>query len=219
MLGIFLALIITILFYVARKVLILRESIGSCIPEGTKTMIPPMIILILAWTLKAMTTGLGASEFVANSIGTASGNCSTSCRRSSLWWAVSSCSPQAHPVEHSASRPRSLSLYSHGQTRPCWSSPSLPVWRVPYAATTALPISDTTIMSSAGAHYNHVNHVSTKLPYAITAACVSFVTYIIAGFVRNAFICLPIGATLMLATLFIIRRVTVKDRVQAEEST
>ncbi|MCC8177022.1 MAG: hypothetical protein LIO91_11440 [Bacteroidales bacterium] len=115
MLGIFLTLIITVLFYATRKVLTLRESIGNCIPEGTKTMIPPMIILILAWTLKAMTTSLGASEFVANAVGTASGNCSTSCRRSSLWRAVFSRSPQAHPGEHSVSRPQSLPLCSQGQ--------------------------------------------------------------------------------------------------------
>lgn len=70
------------------------------------------------------------------------------------------------------------------------------------------PISDTTIMASAGAQCNHVNHVSTQLPYAITAAAVSFVTYVIAGFVQNAFICLPIGIVLMVGTLMVIRKVT-----------
>lgn len=70
------------------------------------------------------------------------------------------------------------------------------------------PISDTTIMASAGGQCNHVNHVSTQLPYAITVAAVSCVTYVIAGFVRNAFICLPIGIILMIGTLYVIKVVT-----------
>ena len=68
------------------------------------------------------------------------------------------------------------------------------------------PISDTTIMASAGAQCNHVNHVSTQLPYAITAAAVSFVTYIIAGFVQTAWIALPVGIVLMLIVLFILKQ-------------
>ena len=69
------------------------------------------------------------------------------------------------------------------------------------------PISDTTIMSSAGAQCNHVNHVTTQLPYAVTCAAVSFVTYIIAGFVQNPFICLPVGILLMVGTLAVIRKI------------
>ena len=67
------------------------------------------------------------------------------------------------------------------------------------------PISDTTIMASAGAQCNHINHVSTQFPYAATVAAVAFVTYIIAGFIPNAVIVLPIGIVLMLITLFVIR--------------
>ena len=68
------------------------------------------------------------------------------------------------------------------------------------------PISDTTIMASAGARCNHINHVNTQLPYAITCALVSFVTYIIAGFVKTAWIALPVGIVLMVATILVIRR-------------
>ena len=68
------------------------------------------------------------------------------------------------------------------------------------------PISDTTIMASAGGQCDHVVHVSTQLPYALTTAAVSFVSYIIAGFVRNAWICLPIAIVLMIATLAVIKR-------------
>ena len=70
------------------------------------------------------------------------------------------------------------------------------------------PISDTTIMASAGGQCNHVNHVTTQLPYAVTVAAVSFVTYIIAGFIQNPFICLPIGLALMFGTLMVIRAIT-----------
>ena len=73
------------------------------------------------------------------------------------------------------------------------------------------PISDTTIMASAGAQCNHVNHVTTQLPYAITVAAVSFVTYVIAGFVQNPFICLPIGIVLMVATLLVIKNTIGKE--------
>ena len=70
------------------------------------------------------------------------------------------------------------------------------------------PISDTTIMASAGAQCNHVNHVTTQLPYAVTVAAVSFVTYLIAGFVKNALICLPIGIVLMVGTLIMVQKIT-----------
>ena len=78
------------------------------------------------------------------------------------------------------------------------------------------PISDTTIMASAGANCNHVDHVSTQLPYAVTVAGISFVCYILAGFVPNAWICLPVGAILTVATLFGIRFYQKKKTVVAE---
>ncbi|MGN1115261.1 MAG: Na+/H+ antiporter NhaC family protein, partial [Candidatus Ornithomonoglobus sp.] len=70
------------------------------------------------------------------------------------------------------------------------------------------PISDTTIMSSAGSRSNHVNHVSTQLPYAITVALVSFAIYLLAAAVQSAYVLLPIGIVLIIAVLFVIRRVT-----------
>jgi Na+/H+ antiporter NhaC len=69
------------------------------------------------------------------------------------------------------------------------------------------PISDTTIMASAGSQSNHLNHVSTQLPYALLVAGVSFVTYIVAGFIPNAWIALPVGIVLMLGSLFVVRAV------------
>ena len=72
------------------------------------------------------------------------------------------------------------------------------------------PISDTTIMSSAGAECNHLNHVSTQIPYAVTVAAISFVMFVVAGFVQNALICLPIGIVLTIGTLFVIKMITKK---------
>ena len=74
-------------------------------------------------------------------------------------------------------------------------------------------------MASAGAQCNHVNHVSTQLPYAMTVAAVSFVTYVIAGFVQNEWICLPIGIILMTGTLFVIRAITGKERIKETKRT
>ena len=70
------------------------------------------------------------------------------------------------------------------------------------------PISDTTIMASAGAQCDHVTHVSTQLPYAITVAAVSFVTFIVAGFVQNALVCLVLGTVLIIGALFVLRSAT-----------
>ena len=80
------------------------------------------------------------------------------------------------------------------------------------------PISDTTIMASAGAQCNHIRHVSTQLPYALFAAGVSFVSYIIAGFVRNWLVCLPLGIVLIVVTLLIIRKVSAQTPAAAESS-
>ena len=68
------------------------------------------------------------------------------------------------------------------------------------------PISDTTIMASAGAQCNHVNHVSTQLPYAVSVAVISFITYIVAGFTQSALISLPVGIVLLLAYLFMMKK-------------
>jgi Na+/H+ antiporter NhaC len=75
------------------------------------------------------------------------------------------------------------------------------------------PISDTTIMSSAGGQCNHLNHVSTQMPYAITVAAISFVMFVIAGFVQNIWICLPLGIALTIGTLFVIKMITKKKPV------
>jgi len=207
MLGSFFGLLLTVIFYVARRVLKFTECM-NCIPEGFKAMVPAILILTFAWTLKAMTDSLGAREFVAAAIGSAAGGllnflpaiiflvgCFLAFATGTSWGTFGILIPIVVSVFSGTNETMmiiSISACMAGAV--CGDHCS--------------PISDTTIMASAGAQCNHVNHVTTQLPYAITAAAVSFVMYIIAGFVRNPVICLPLGVVLMLLTLVVIRRVT-----------
>ena len=204
MLGSFFGLVITIVFYALRKVLSFSESM-SCIPEGFKAMVPAILILTFAWTLKAMTDSLGAAEFVAASMESVAGGlvnllpaiiflvaCILAFASGTSWGTFGILIPIVVAVFQGTNETMmimSISACMAGAV--CGDHCS--------------PISDTTIMASAGGQCNHVNHVSTQLPYAITVAAVSFVNYIIAGFVQNAFICLPIGIVLMIGTLLVIR--------------
>ena len=207
MLGSFFAFVITIVFYAVRKVLKFSDSM-ACIPDGFKAMVPAILILTFAWTLKAMTDSLGAKEYVANVVQNAAGGfmnllpaiiflvaCFLAFATGTSWGTFGILIPIVVAVFSGTNETMmiiSISACMAGAV--CGDHCS--------------PISDTTIMASAGAQCNHVNHVSTQLPYAITAAAVSFVTYVIAGFVQNAFICLPIGIVLMVGTLMVIRKVT-----------
>ncbi|MEY8389904.1 Na+/H+ antiporter NhaC family protein [Lachnospiraceae bacterium 45-W7] len=203
-LGSFFAFIITIIFYAARKVLKFGESM-ACIPEGFKAMVPAILILTLAWTLKAMTDSLGAADFVAEAMkASASGlvrllpaiiflvGCFLAFATGTSWGTFGILIPIVVAVF--SGRDENMMIMSISA---CMAGA--------VCGDHCSPISDTTIMASAGAQCNHVNHVSTQLPYAITAAAVSFVTYIIAGFVQTAWIALPIGIVLMLGVLVLIK--------------
>ena len=204
-LGSFFAFVITIIFYVARKVLKFNECM-SCIPDGFKAMVPAILILTLAWTLKAMTDSLGAADFVAGVMeSSAQGlvnllpaiiflvGCFLAFATGTSWGTFGILIPIVVAVFAGTNENMmimSISACMAGAV--CGDHCS--------------PISDTTIMASAGAQCNHVNHVSTQLPYAITVAAVSFVTYIISGFVQTPVIALPVGIILMLAVLFVIKK-------------
>ena len=195
-LGSFFALIITILLYVVRRVLSFSDCMG-CIPDGFKAMVPAILILTFAWTLKAMTDSLGAKVFVETAVKGFAGSlmaflpaiifligCFLAFATGTSWGTFGILIPIVVGV--------------FGET-----SPELMIIGISACMAGAVcgdhcsPISDTTIMASAGAQCNHVNHVSTQLPYAITVAAVSFVTYIIAGFTKSVWISLPIGAVMM----------------------
>ncbi len=207
MLGSFFALVITIAFYAVRKVLKFSESM-ACVPDGFKAMVPAILILTFAWTLKAMTDSLGAAEYVAGIMDSAAGGlvnllpaiiflvgCFLAFATGTSWGTFGILIPIVVAVFAGTNETMmiiSISACMAGAV--CGDHCS--------------PISDTTIMASAGAQSNHVNHVTTQLPYAITVAAVSFVTYVIAGFVKNAFICLPVGIVLMIGMLVVIRKMT-----------
>ena len=206
-LGSFFGLIITIALYMVRRVMKFSDCM-SCLPLGFKSMVPAILILTLAWTLKAMTDSLGAAAFVEGAMEqSAQGlqnllpaiiflvGCLLSFATGTSWGTFGILIPIVVAVFEGK-------------------NPDLMIISISACMAGAVcgdhcsPISDTTIMSSAGARCNHVNHVSTQLPYAITVAVVSFVTYIIAGFVQTAWIALPCGIVLMLGTLIVIKAVS-----------
>ena len=198
------AFLITIVFYVARRVLSFRDCM-DCLPDGFKAMVPAILILTFAWTLKAMTDSLGADVFVATAMESVAGGlmnllpaiifivgCLLAFATGTSWGTFGILIPIVVAV--------------FGE-----SNPQLMIISISACMAGAVcgdhcsPISDTTIMASAGAQCNHVNHVSTQLPYAVTVAGVSFVTYIIAGFVQSAWIALPAGILMMLGVLAVIK--------------
>lgn len=207
MLGSFFAFVITIVFYAVRRVLNFKESM-ACIPDGFKAMVPAILILTFAWTLKAMTDSLGAADYVASVMDSAAKGlvnllpaiiflvgCFLAFATGTSWGTFGILIPIVVAVFAGTNENMMiLSISACMAGAVCGDHCS--------------PISDTTIMASAGAQCNHVNHVSTQLPYAVTVAAVSFVNYIIAGFIQNPFICLPIGIALMVGTLVVIRMIT-----------
>ncbi len=205
MLGSAFALVFTILFYLLRRSMSFRELMG-CIPEGFKAMVPAILILTFAWSLKAMTDSLGSTEFVKAVVGgSAKGfqaflpaivfliGCFLAFATGTSWGTFGILIP--------------ITLAVFPLTDPLGVVCVSACMAGAVCGDHCSPISDTTIMASAGAQCDHVDHVSTQLPYAITAAAVSFVSYIIAGFVPNAFIALPVAIVLMLGTLFVLKMV------------
>ena len=197
-------LVFAIIFYMIRRVINFRDCMG-CIPEGFKAMVPAIMILTFAWTLKAMTDSLGAAVFVEAAMRSVAGGievilpaiiflvgCGLAFATGTSWGTFGILIPIVVAVfEKSSPEMMIISMSACMAGAVCGDHCS--------------PISDTTIMASAGAQCDHVTHVSTQLPYAILAAAVSFVTYIVAGFVKTAWIALPVGIVLMLIVLFVIK--------------
>ena len=206
--GAFVAIILTVVFYLLRRVLSFKQIMES-LPEGFKAMVPAIMILACAWTLKAMTDSLGAKIFISQLIeGSAAGFQALLPAIIFLIAVGLSFATGTSWGTFGILIPIVLSVFGAGE----------PITIVAISACMAgavcgdhcSPISDTTIMASAGAQCDHINHVSTQLPYALTVAGVSAVSYIIAGFVPNWMIVLPIALVLMIGTLFVIKAVTKK---------
>ena len=201
-LGSFFALVVTFLLYLPRKVITFKQFADSFV-DGFRAMVSSILILIFAWTLSGVTNQLGAKVFVAELVRGAAGGlanflpaiifligCFLAFSTGTSWGTFGVLLPIV-----------------------CAVFPSGELMVISVAACLAgavcgdhcSPISDTTIMASAGADCDHIAHVNTQLPYALTVAGVTFVGYILAGFVQNAWIVLPVSLALMTGTLLVIR--------------
>ncbi len=214
--GSLIALVLTIIFYLIRRTVSFKSCM-ECLPEGFKSMVPAILILTFAWTLKAMTDSLGAGVFVetvvkqyvvdlqflipaiifviAALISFATGT---------SWGTFGILIPIVVSVFQNVDHTMmiiSISACMAGSV--CGDHCS--------------PISDTTIMASAGAKCNHVKHVTTQLPYALTVAGISFVMYLVASLVKNPVICLIIGTALTIGTLFVLRCVSANQKIAQSE--
>ena len=216
LLGSAFALVFSLIYFGLRRSMSF-SSMMSCIPEGFKAMVPAILILSFAWTLKAMTDSLGAKYFVRDFVYSNASQvqmflpaivfligCLLAFATGTSWGTFGMLIPIVQSV-FPMDNPLSVVCIS-----PCMAGA--------VCGDHCSPISDTTIMASAGAQCDHVNHVSTQLPYAITVAAVSFVSYVIAGFLPKAWIALPIAIVLMLLTLFGIHMVHKRNKTVASSS-
>ena len=207
------ALVFTFIYFLCRRVLNFKDA-AACIPQGFVAMVQPMIILTLAVSLKTMTSSLGAADYVHDlMLGAAQGLYSLlpavifvvavalAFASGTSWGTFGILIPIVCAIFPADSRLLIIGISACLAGAVCGDHCS--------------PISDTTIMASAGAQTDHLRHVSTQLPYAMTVAAVSFVTYIVAGFVQNAVISLLVGVALTVAALFVLRGRTAKSEAAA----
>ncbi|MGO5048948.1 Na+/H+ antiporter NhaC family protein [Dysosmobacter sp. Sow4_B12] len=207
MLGSAFALVFSFIYFLIRRSMKFKDMM-SCIPEGFKAMVPAILILTFAWSLKAMTDSLGAKFFVRDFVRTSATGvqmllpvivfvigCLLAFATGTSWGTFGILIPIVQNV-FSMDNPMAIICISA-----CMAGA--------VCGDHCSPISDTTIMASAGAQCDHVNHVSTQLPYAVTCAVVSGITYLIAGILAQfgapGILSLPIGIVLMLATLLVIK--------------
>ncbi len=202
--GAIIALVFAYIYLLARRVVNFRDSM-DCLVSGFVAMIPAMLILTFALTLKGFTGALGAAEFVS---GLMEGSAAAlynmlpaiiflvawglAFATGTSWGTFGILIPIVIPIFATAPDLQIIGISA------CLAGA--------VAGDHCSPISDTTIMASAGANCNHLEHVSTQMPYVITVGSLSFVCFIIAGFVRNAPICLAIGLVLTIVTLLVLKK-------------
>ena len=203
--GGIISLVLIVIYMLCRRLMTFKEAM-DCVPRGFIAMVPPIIILTMAVSLKTMTSNLGAAEYVHDLMVGASQSlynmlpavifvvaCILAFASGTSWGTFGILIPIVTSIF-----PGSSELLIIGISACCAGA---------VCGDHCSPISDTTIMASAGAQTNHLNHVTTQLPYAISVAAVSFVTYIFAGFVQNAPLSIAFGSVLTVAMLFVIRRI------------
>ena len=213
MYGSFIAVIFAIIFFMCRRVLSFKACMES-IPEGFKAMVPAIMILTCAWTLKLMTDSIGANVFIADFIQSSAMSLQMFLPAIIFLIAVGlSFATGTSWGTFGILIPIVLSVFTNGGEIAVIAISACMAGAV--CGDHCSPISDTTIMASAGGQCNHINHVSTQLPYALTVAGVSFIAYLIAGFIQNWLIALPVALVLMIATLFVIKLIAGKKAVKA----
>lgn len=212
-LGSFGALIVSIIYFMIRRVISFKDMM-ECVPEGFKAMVPAILILTLAWTLKGMTDSLNAKDYVAGLVdGSAAGlkmflpaiifiiACLLAFATGTSWGTFGILIPIC------------IAAFPEGTIRIVCISACM---AGAVCGDHCSPISDTTIMASAGAQCDHVKHVSTQLPYAITVAAISFVTYLISGFTLSlgtipcAIISWIFGFAALFTTMLVLKKKSVK---------
>lgn len=200
--GGLIALIVVIVYFIARRLVSFKQAM-ACIPKGFKAMVPAILILTLATSLKNMTGLLDSDTFVNNALANASAlqnflpaiiflvACGISFATGTSWGTFGILIPIVLGVFPTGTELSVIGISACLAGSVCGDHCS--------------PISDTTIMSSAGAQCNHINHVSTQLPYSLTVAGISFFGYIMAGFVKDWTIVLPLFAIITVAVLFVLK--------------
>ena len=204
--GGIIALLFTVIYLVARRVVSFKEAM-ACIPKGFNAMISPILILTLAVSLKATITSLGASVYVHDLMEGAAAAlysmlpavifivaCVLAFASGTSWGTFGILIPIVTAIF-----PASSELLIIGISACCAGA---------VMGDHCSPISDTSIMASAGAQCNHLEHVATQLPYVLTVACVCIVGFVVAGFVQNVFITWAVSFVLLIGALFVIRSLT-----------
>ncbi|WP_029231318.1 Na+/H+ antiporter NhaC family protein [Butyrivibrio sp. VCB2006] len=202
------ALILTVIFFMATKVLSFKDCMNS-IPEGFKSMVPAILVLTFAWTLKAMTDSLGAANYVAGIFENFADNGAVMSFIPAVVFIIATFLAFATGTSWGTFGiliPIVVNVFGSNMENELMIIAISACMAGAVCGDHCSPISDTTIMASAGAQCDHIKHVSTQLPYAMTAAAVSFVAYIISGFVRNWVICLGAGIMLMIVTLYVLKQ-------------
>ena len=207
------ALVIITVYMLCRRLVSFKESM-DCVPQGFIAMVPAILILTFATALKNITALMGAKYFIAEIMsGSAAAlgmflpaiiffvACVLAFATGTSWGTFGILIPIVVAIFPEGSELLIIGMSACLAGAVCGDHCS--------------PISDTTIMSSAGGQCNHLNHVSTQMPYAITVAAISFVMFVISGFVQNVLICLPLGIVLTVATLFVIKAITKSKSVKA----
>ena len=201
-LGAFITIVATMILYIPRKVLSFKDF-ADAIPEGFKSMVGSILILCFAWTLSGVTNALGAKIFVAEFVRNAAGDLANFLPAIVFVIGVGlAFSTGTSWGTFGVLLPIVCAVFPEGEMMVICVSACL---AGAVCGDHCSPISDTTIMASAGAECQHIEHVSTQLPYALTVAAVSFVGYILAGFVRNVWIVLPVSFILMFVVLNVLR--------------